>query len=83
MSESQVSEAVARPARTAIQMAPAGVVTELIDIFVYNLDERGYTAVFAALTLLFAWAQTARENARGEAWWLRTVPPTKVPPQGN
>jgi hypothetical protein len=64
-------------------MAPAGVVTELVDIFVYDMDERGYAAVFAALTLVFSWAQAARENSTGKAWWFRKVPPTEVLPEGE
>jgi hypothetical protein len=74
-----VSEAVARPLRTAIQMTPAAVVTELIDVFVHDLDERGYTAIFGALTLLFAAIQNWRENATGTGWWLRAVPPESQP----
>lgn len=80
---SQVSDAVARPVRTGIQMAPAAVVTELVDVFVYNMDERGYAAVFAGLTLLFSWLQTLAENRKGKAWWLRQVPPVKVPAEGQ
>lgn len=82
MSETRVSAAVARPARTAIQMTPAAVVTELVDVFVYDMDERGYTAVFAGLTLLFGWFQNFMENRRGEGWWLRTVPPRDEPVAG-
>lgn len=75
MSNPKVSDAVARPVRTAIQMTPAAVVTECIDVFITDLDERGYMAAFAALTLLFGYIQNARENAKGRGWWLRDVPP--------
>jgi len=76
MATKAVSEAIARPVRTGIQMAPAAVVTELLDVFVIDFDERGYAAVFAGLTLLFAGIQNAMENAKQRGWWLRTVPPT-------
>lgn len=77
-----VSEAVARPVRTAVQMAPSAVATELIDIFLYDMDERGYMAVFAALTLLFGWIQTAVENYNGKGF-LRNVPPVTSPVVDN
>ena len=83
MTRTRVSEGVARPARTAIQMTPAAIVTELVDIFVYNMDERGYLAVFAALTLLFGVIQNLAENASGKGWWLRQVPPAAVPIDGG
>jgi hypothetical protein len=59
-------------------MTPAAIVTELVDIFVFDLDERGYLAVFAGLTLLLGWAQTLVENHYGKAF-LRKVPPYDVP----
>lgn len=83
MSTTTVSEAVARPVRTAGQMVPSAVVTELLDIFVYDFDERGYAAVFAALTILFGWIQNAVENSRGQAFWLRSVPPFETPVEGK
>lgn len=73
-----VNEAVARPVRTAVQMAPAAVVTELLDIFVIDFDERGYMAVFAALTLVFSFIQTTFENSKGIGF-LRNVPPVVAP----
>lgn len=79
MSNTTVSEAVARPARTAIQMTPAAVITECVDVFVYDMDERGYLALFALLTLLFGYAQTTIENAKGRGWWLRDVPTPPAP----
>jgi len=77
-STTTVNESVARPVRTAVQMAPAAVVTELLDIFVIDFDERGYAAVFAALTLVFGYAQVAFENYKGVGF-LRHVPPTETP----
>lgn len=77
-----VSETVARPVRSAVQMAPAAVITEIVDVFFYDLDDRGYAAVFAGLTLLFSYAQTALENYRGKGF-LRRVPPTDTPVVDN
>jgi hypothetical protein len=77
-----VNEAVARPVRTVVQMAPSGVITEFIDAFVHNLDDRQYAALFALLTLLIGFAQTALENRTGKAF-LRTVPPRAVPVVDN
>lgn len=77
-----VSEVVARPVRSAVQMAPAAVITEIVDVFIVDLDDRGYAAVFAGLTLLFSYMQTAVENYRGKGF-LRRVPPTDVPAIDN
>ena len=78
---STVSEVIARPVRTAVQMTPAAVITEIVDVFVYDMDERGYLAIFAGLTLLFSAIQNAVENRKGVGL-LRRVPPNDVPPVG-
>ena len=80
---STVSESVARPARTAIQAVPAGAITEFVDAFIYDMSDRQYGAAVVLLTLLFGWAQAAFENHRGEALWLRRVPPTDTPVEGR
>lgn len=75
----KVSDAVARPTRTAAQMTPAAVITELWDVFIYDMDDpRAYVAVFAGLTILFGWIQTLIEN-HYEIGFLRNVPPTESP----
>lgn len=82
MSNTTVSEVVARPVRSAVQMAPAAVITEFIDAFWFDMADKQYTALFALLTLLFAWGQTAYENYRGVGF-LRRVPPKDVPAVDN
>lgn len=79
MSKTTVSEPIGRTVRTAGQLAPAAVITELVDVFFVNLDERGYAAVLAGLTLVFTYVQNAVENSKGKGWWFRQVPPTDVP----
>lgn len=76
--KSTVSETVARPVRTAIQMAPAYVFTDFVDAFIHNLSDKQYGALFGVLTIALAWGQTAIEDARGRGWWLRNVPPKHV-----
>lgn len=75
---STVSEIVARPVRTAVQMTPAALITEAIDVFIVDLDERGYTVIFGLLTLVIGYIQVAIENYSGKAL-LRKVPAPKPP----
>ena len=73
-----VSEIVARPVRTAVQMTPAALITEAVDVFIYDMDERGYTVVFGLLTLLIGYIQVGIENYSGKAL-LRKVPAPQPP----
>ena len=73
-----VSDLVARPVRTAVQMTPAALITEAIDVFIVDMDERGYTVVFGLLTLVIGYIQVAVENYKGKAF-LRRVPAPDVP----
>lgn len=73
MSTTKVSQAVARPARTAVQMVPSAVVTEFIDAFVHNLSDKQYAALAALLLLVFGYVQVLVENGIGKGF-LRTVP---------
>jgi hypothetical protein len=73
----KVSEAFARPARTAIQATPAWIITEFVDAWFYDMNDRQFGVLVLLLTTLFAWGQAAIENAKG-AGFLRSVPPTKV-----
>lgn len=59
---------IAGPVRTAVQMAPAVVVTEFIDAFFYDFDERQYTVFAAALTLVFSFGQNLFEELKGRAF---------------
>lgn len=63
----RISEAKARAARTVVQMTPAAVIVELVDSTFWDMDERQYAAIFAALTLVFAWVQVLIENKTGYA----------------
>lgn len=73
-----VSEVLARPLRTAPQGGGAWAVTEFIDAFIHNMDDRQYGILVVLLTIFFSYAQTAIENYKGKAF-LRQVPPLKVP----
>ena len=73
----RVSDAVARPARTAIQGGAGYAVAELVDSFVGLTDGQVFWLA-AVLTLAFSYAQTLIENHLG-AGLLRQVPPTTAP----
>lgn len=75
---STVSEAVARPVRTGIQLGTAGVLTEFTDAFIIDMTDRQYLASAALLTLVLSWIQALVENRAGVGL-LRNVPPRKVP----
>lgn len=70
-----VSEAIARPIRTAGQGGLGWIATELIDSFGADLTERQYGVLVLAFGVLFSWVQTVVENRTGTGL-LRTVPPT-------
>jgi hypothetical protein len=74
----KVSDSVARPVRTVVQMTPAAIICEIVDTTFWNMDERQYTAIFAGLTLLIGFLQVHFENSTGKAF-LRNVPPKNVP----
>lgn len=78
MSDTEVPETVARPVRTTVQLVPAAVITEVIDAFFWDLDERQYAALLGLLTILFSFLQVVLENHTGKAF-LRQVPPKEVP----
>ena len=59
------SRAVAGPVRTAVQLLPSAVFTEVIDAFLYDLSERQYAALAALLLLLFSWGQNFVEQRKG------------------
>lgn len=58
---------VANPARTAIQAAPAAVLTEFVDAFIVDLSEKQYLALAGLLLLLFSWGQNVIEEVKGKA----------------
>lgn len=59
---------IAGPVRTAVQMAPAAVITEFIDVFFYDFDERQYAVVGALLTLVLSFTQNLVEELKGRAF---------------
>lgn len=73
-----VSDTVARTTRTAGQLIPAVVFTDVVDTFIVDLTDRQYGVFLAALTLLISWGQNAIENYRGKGF-LREMPPPQVP----
>lgn len=77
-STTRVSEAIARPVRTAAQATPSWIFTEMIDAFLYDLSERQFAALVLFLTLLLGWGQNAWENRREAGLFLRDVPPKTV-----
>lgn len=79
MNQTRVSEAVARPVRTAAQATPAWILTEMVDAFFYDLADRQFAVLVLFLTLVFGWMQNAWENYRGQGLFLRKVPPRTVP----
>lgn len=74
-----VSDKVARPIRTAGQLVPAVVVADVIDAFVYDVSDRQYGVLIAALTILFGFLQTAYEDYKGKAFMRDMPPPEEVP----
>ena len=73
-----VSESIARPVRTALQLGAATTITELVDAFLTDLDAKQYGALVAGLTLVLSCVQAAVENSTGKAV-LRSIPPREVP----
>lgn len=82
MATNKVSEALARPVRTGLQGTPAWVITEGIDAWVYDMNDRQYGVLVLLLTMLVGWMQTAYENHVGKGL-LRQVPPTEAPVVDN
>ncbi len=74
---SGISDAVARPVRTATQGGLGWLIVEFIDAFLWNMDERQYGAAVALLTVIISWVQTQVENRAGTAF-LREMPPREV-----
>lgn len=74
----KVSETTARTIRTAPQGGLAWALTEGVDAFIYNFDDRQYGIAVVLLTMLVVFIQNAIENGIGKAF-LRDMPPTDVP----
>lgn len=78
MSNTIVSEAVARPVRTAVQATPAWAITEGIDAFLWDMSDRQYGIAVILFTMLIGFVQNAIENGIGKAF-LRDTRVTDVP----
>lgn len=72
-----VSDVVARPVRSAAQGSVAWIAVELVDSFFYNLDERQYGVLVAALTVVFGWVQVLVENKVGVGFFRKPEPPPR------
>jgi hypothetical protein len=57
-----MNASVTRPVRTAGQASVAWLVTEGIDSFFYDFDDRQYGVVLGLLTVAFSWVQVLIEN---------------------
>jgi hypothetical protein len=74
----KVNEAVARPARTAVQATPAFLITSFIDSTIWDMNDETFGLVVLILTTVFSFVQTAIENSRGKGL-MRNVPPKEAP----
>lgn len=74
----RISEKLARPGRTALQASPALVIVELIDSTVWDMTNRQYGALVAALTMIFSYILVVVENYKGKAILRESAEP-KVP----
>lgn len=82
MSKNTVSESVARPVRTAGQMAPSFALVLLIDELIVNLSDAAFAALVVLVGVFFGFVQNALEDHQGKGWYLRKVPEPDVPVEG-
>jgi hypothetical protein len=74
---SNISDAVARPIRTAAQGGTGWLIVEFIDAFFYDLTDRQYGIAVALATVLLSWIQNLLEDKAGTAL-LRDIPAREV-----
>lgn len=74
----EVPQAVARPVRTATQMALSAVIMEVIDSTIMDMSDRQYAAWTALLTIILGYAQVIAENYAGKGF-LRKPKPRETP----
>jgi len=67
-----VSTSIANPIRTGVQFVPSAAITEFIDAFIYDMDEKQYLAMAGLLLMLISYGQNFVENQRGRGF-LREV----------
>lgn len=78
----QVSAAVTRPARTALQATPAFAVVAFVDAWIYDMTDVRFGAAVGLMTVLVGVGQNLVENRLGKGF-LRRVPPTTDPVPGE
>lgn len=78
MATKKVSEALARPVRTGLQGTPAWIITEGIDAWFYDMNDRQYGITVLFLTMAFGYVQAIVENYLGKGL-LRNMTPTGTP----
>lgn len=74
----KVSDAVARPTRGVLQGGAGWVVTEGIDAFLWDMNDRQYGIAVIILGALVSFIQNTVENRAGVAI-LRDLPPKPQP----
>jgi hypothetical protein len=70
-----VSTSVANPVRTGLQGGAAWVVTEGIDAFLYDMDDRQYGVALVGLAMVFSFIQNVAENHFGVGLFRRVPEP--------
>lgn len=70
---SKITEALARPGRTAGQFTAAEVTVQVIEAFFASLSTDQHVALLGALTIIYGFLQVVLENRAGKAL-LRTIP---------
>ena len=77
MSQVSVSQAVARPVRTATQLVLAGTIIEFVDSVLVNLDDRQYAASVGLLAVILGYIQVLVENRTGKGLLRKPEPPER------
>ncbi len=62
-----VSQSIARPLRTGLQLISAGVLVEVVDSTVWDMTDRQYAAIVALLTMVIGFIQVMIEDKTGTA----------------
>ena len=70
-----VSQSVARPIRTGVQLLSATVIVEFVDAFFLDFTDRQYMAAAGLLTMLIGFVQVKVEDSTGKAFLRQPSPP--------
>ena len=82
MSDTTVTDKVARPVRTGAQGSVGWVLTEFIDAFFWDMNDRQYGIAVILLTVVISWIQVLVENKSGKSF-LRRIPECTTPVVDN